>query len=296
MNHRALVTLALGGRHLEYWRKHCEPNWRQYAARCGYDLVLLTDPLDASSAAAERSPAWQKCLVLGQEFAARYRQVVLLDSDIVINVAAAPPITDFVAEASIGGAISGAQIADDLRPVLLTRTWQRQFPYEPGDSLWSEVQGEYYRRFGLSPRPEGIVQTGVLVASPQHHRDIFEQVYHARWPAAGHRTFEQVPLSHAILSSGCFQRLDARFNSVFYETLLVHHPYLLVPELPIREQLAMCAVQAEFANSFFLHFAYDSSFAEYLAPIVRGEAHTEHGAGPSRQRAGIEDPLSSRGV
>jgi hypothetical protein len=275
MKQAALVTLALGQRHLDYWRTWCEPGWRQYAARCGYDLVLLTEPLDRSPAAAGRSPAWQKCLVLGQPFAANYRQLVLLDSDIVINVAAAPPIADYVPETSLGGVISGSQIADDLRPVLLARTWQRQFPYEPGDRLWREVQGEYYRRFGLSPRTEGIVQTGVLVASPQRHREIFEQVYQARWPEAGHRTFEQVPLSHAILSSGCFQRLDARFNSVFYETLLVHHPYLLVPNLPIRDQLAMCAVQAEFENNFFLHFAYDSSFAEYLAPTVCGNAEPE---------------------
>jgi len=37
--------------------------------------------------------SWQKLLVLNQEFARKYRQVVLLDSDIAINATAAPRIS-----------------------------------------------------------------------------------------------------------------------------------------------------------------------------------------------------------
>jgi hypothetical protein len=233
MNEAAIVTIAIGSQYFNYWRTYCESSWREYADKHGFDVIVVSELLDRSDTASNRSPAWQKCLVLSQEWSAKYRQIVLLDSDIVINAQLAPKITDQVPFASIGGVISGAQIPEDLRVVFLSRLWNQQYPYEPGLRQWHEQQAAYYTKFGLSPAPAGIVQTGVLVASPHHHRHIFEHVYNTRWPGED-RNFEQIPLSHAILNSGMFHRLDSRFNSVFYETLLVHHAYLLIPELPFR--------------------------------------------------------------
>jgi hypothetical protein len=37
-----------------------------------------------------------------------------------------------------------------------------------------------------------------------------------------------------------------------------------------RDLIAMCAVQAEFANNFFLHLAYNPDLAKYLALHTRG--------------------------
>src|SRR4051812_27438197 len=92
----AIVALAVGESYLAGWKAYCEAGWREYARKCGYDLIVLTEPLDRSPLAVSRSPAWQKCLVLGREEVARYRQVVLLDCDIAINAEAAPRVTDQV--------------------------------------------------------------------------------------------------------------------------------------------------------------------------------------------------------
>src|SRR5437016_12929944 len=86
----ALVTLAIGEHYLSNWQKYCAADWQAYAAKHGYDLIVITEPLDRSPRAMARSPAWQKCLVLSQEFARQYHQIVLLDSDIAINAATAP--------------------------------------------------------------------------------------------------------------------------------------------------------------------------------------------------------------
>jgi len=269
----AIVTLAIGQQHLSYWQKNCEPTWRAYAQKHQYDVIVVDQPLDPSPAAAARSVAWQKCLVLGQDFAARYSQIILLDSDIVINVDAAPPVTDQAPPASIGGVISGSHIHDDLRIVLLSRLRGQPIEYERGLRLWSDDQAQYYRHYGLAPLAAGIVQTGVLVLSPQHHRPLLESVYYASFkaPFKEHRSYEQIPLSHAILSSGLFCPLDTRFNCVLLESLLVHYPYLLNKQIEIYDALAMCAVQTEFTNNFFLHFAYEPDFIRYLAPHTRRE-------------------------
>src|ERR1035437_3334002 len=69
---KAIVTLAIGDRYLRHWKHTCEANWRAYAARHDFDVICIDKPLDDSERARKRSPAWQKCLVLSQEFSQRY--------------------------------------------------------------------------------------------------------------------------------------------------------------------------------------------------------------------------------
>lgn len=68
-NQKVIVTIAIGEKYVVSWKKYCQPNWQAYAHKYGYDLICLERPLDLSSRANLRSPAWQKCLVLGQGFA-----------------------------------------------------------------------------------------------------------------------------------------------------------------------------------------------------------------------------------
>ena len=102
MNERvALVTLTIGGDYAERWRRWCEPGWRAYADRHGYDVICIDEPLDGGERAATRSPAWQKCLILERPFAASYDRIVWVDADVVINPAA-PDITAGVPRERVG--------------------------------------------------------------------------------------------------------------------------------------------------------------------------------------------------
>jgi len=259
----ALVTLALGEPIQAYWNEHCKWNWTEYARLHGYDLHVITKPLDGSGRAASRSPAWQKCLLLGQPLLQRYRQVLLLDADVVINCQKAPPITEYVPEDKIGGVISGAYLHDDLKMVFLERVRTKTYPFRPGVDDWHNEQRLFYKSYGLQPDFCEVVQTGVLVASPAQHRELFESVY-GRDYSASERDYEQVPLSHEILQRGLLCRLNSRFNTVFYERMALHYPYLLNKQLPNYNPLARIAVFVEWSNSFFLHFAYERDFARFL--------------------------------
>src|SRR5262245_53207318 len=103
MNDTAMITVAIGEGHVASWKKYCEPSWQAYGSKYDMDVICIQEPLDRSQRAQNRSPAWQKCLVLSQPFTANYRQVVLLDSDVVINADRAPKITDDVPLQRIGG-------------------------------------------------------------------------------------------------------------------------------------------------------------------------------------------------
>ena len=266
MKDAAIVVVAIGADILAYWKTFCEVQCRAYAAKCGYDLIVITEPLDNSPRAAGRSPAWQKCLVLSQEFSNNYRRIISLDSDIVIHAAISPPITDQSPIDRVGGVISGSHIHEDLRCVLSDRLLGgAAAPYVRGLKNWDNLQRRAYVHYGLKPLTS-VVQTGVLVASPAHHRAIFESIYNAPEHHVS-RCYEQIPLSHALLTGDLFCQIDTRFNSVFHETALVHYPYLTHltgQQIPHYDFAASYALQTEFANNFFLHFAYDRTMVRYL--------------------------------
>jgi hypothetical protein len=263
MNQAALVVLAIGQECLARWRKYCEAGWRAYALKHGFDLIVVSEALDRSPRAAARSPSWQKCLVLSQEFARPYSQIVLLDSDVVVNTALAPKITNQVPIDRIGGVISGSHIPEDLRVVMLSRLRRRDYAYEPGLAHWRHDQDTFYWGYGLGHIEAGIVQGGVLVASPAHHSGLLDAVYSTGYEVEN-RGYEQIPLSHAILSSGHFHPIDTRFNSVFFETAAVYYPELLDKSSPDYDLVARTATRAQFENNFFLHFAYDANFMRFL--------------------------------
>jgi hypothetical protein len=265
-NSAAIVTLAIGQPHWTNWQRYCEANWRRYAASHNLDLIVVTHPLDSSPRGLSRSFSWQKCLVLSQEFASHYRQLAILDADIAINPAA-PNIFEQVTPDKVGGVLSGTHIHEDLRIVLLKRlaalnNWPQRTEYAPGDLHWRQFQFDAYEANGLAPGFPALIQGGVLVASPKFHRDRFAAVYAAASSVAESRCYEQVPLSHALLTADLFQPIDSRFNSVLYETLLVHHHYLFTAKLG--EPVTRAVVRAEFANNFFLHFAYDPTLMRFL--------------------------------
>src|SRR5262245_35133166 len=129
MNGTALITVAIGEPYFSNWKKYCEPSWQAYAAKHNMDVICIHEPLDMSERAHGRSPAWQKCLVLSQPFAANYQRVVLLDSDVVINSASAPNVIADVPPHCVGGVISGSHIPEDLRVLMLGLLRKKIYPY-----------------------------------------------------------------------------------------------------------------------------------------------------------------------
>jgi len=255
MSESALVTLAVGEPYLSNWKRFCSAQWQAYAARHGLDLIVVTEPFVPSN----RSLSWQKCLVLSQEFAQKYRRIVLLDSDIAINPDA-PNVLEQASEELVGGVLCGSHIHDDYKNLFLSRLGKTPIPYERGLGKWHGYQDYAYETYGLPPQQAGVVQAGVLIASPSRHAELFRSVYLGSFIETP--LYEQVPLSHALLNGNHFQQIDTRFNSCLCETMLVYHNYLFTE--PLGEHVMRAVVRAEFANNFFLHFAYDHELVRFL--------------------------------
>jgi hypothetical protein len=247
----ALVTLAIGERHAGLFEQHARAGWTAYAERHGLDLIAFKQPLDTSARARARSPAWQKCLILGAPGMDRYDQVAWVDSDIAINPAS-PSVFAGVPPEALGATDEHAFPAPALRQDLLQGiiacspdTGDFGKPYW---EAWREA-GAWHAAAGLPPGQAHIVQTGVMVLSPRHHRALLEQAYY------GHEdcglNYEMRALSFEIQKRGPPHWLEPRFNALVWWLYLAA---TMQTRIETPEEIAGF-VREMHRRSHFLHFA-----------------------------------------
>jgi hypothetical protein len=280
-NSKAIVTLVIGDKYLNDWKKICQINWQKYAEKHGYDIVCLDTPLDTSPRAQKRSPAWQKCLILSQEFSKNYERIIWIDSDILINSSFAPCIIEGVPIDKVGVVNEWSSPTQDLYTQILNRKYEY---YKLAGLNYSETStvDKFYSNYGLPGKLDGVVQTGVMVLSPQCHRQILEKVYYEyedkglpQW------NYEMRPLSWELLEANSVHWIDPRFNVIWDDYVHLHYPFLLEKSNSlflnrVKRKLQAIAlnmgvltnkklyVNTAFLNSFFLHFAGRSSDIELV--------------------------------
>lgn len=284
-NRYLIVTIALGTSYRELWQKYCQANWRKYADANGCDLMCIDTPLDNSERAQRRSASWQKCLILSQPWSDAYERIIWLDADILINTNAAPWIAEGVPADKVGGV---AAFSTPSRPLYL-QAMERAYAYWDAlniPTIREYTPLEYYTHFGLEPLPlDEVVQGGVLVLAPSHHRQLLEKIYYEyEDKGSPHWHYEMRPLSYELLKADCVHWLDFRFNQIWTLYELLYYPFLL--QTQVRAQQAepqhriarfgrkvanvvarrskqyvrysvlqrACATTA-FFNGYFLHFA-----------------------------------------
>ncbi len=250
----AIVTLLLGRPYQLAWHDLCEPGWRAYADRHGYDIIAIERPLDVTPRAMARSPAWQKCLVLQPSIVGGYDRVVWVDADIVINPNA-PAVTGTVPIEKIGA------VDESVYPTLDAHQafWQRMVAQTKDGNpalarIWQSYLDprDYHGFWGLPRRGDHIVQTGVLVLSPRHHRELLEYVYYSYENKGGPElSYEMRPLSFEIQERNLHHWIDARFNATFNVILSQANA-----EQPISTQERLFdLIRRSLSSNYFLHFA-----------------------------------------
>lgn len=271
MNEKCLVTITLGTEFEQKWRLHCFPSWKRYASQHGYDLINITNPLDTSGRAKNRSASWQRCLIFGLPELQVYQQIVWIDADIVINTDLAPCIASYVPEDAIGG----VEQYSFPTPIIYRKQLERKY------SQWDKQGVKYvhnltaqsfYQNYGINTDLDKVFHAGVIVASPAHHRQLFEKVYYNyEDKGEGQWNYEMRPLSYEIVKSGYACWLPNQFNLLVGDFLYSNYQFLYKFSGPsflgrIRAKLAHHifntafkiereAVNAAYRNSYFLHFA-----------------------------------------
>jgi len=278
-NRKAIVTLAIGEKYLNEWKRVCAANWQKYADKHGYDIICIDKPLDDSKRAQGRSPAWQKCLILSQDYAARYERIVWLDSDILINHQTAPCIAAGVPPEKVGAVSAYWLSAPEVTRLVIDRMY-KYWNLMAQDREYTVC--DYYQNGGLPVEFDWVVRTGVLVLSPAHHRHLFEKVYYEYERTDINKDGEMPCLSYELLKADCVQWIDPRFDPVWLILKAYHYPFLLQPRIffkaegsalsarikrkltarldnYIRRFITKRCASTAFANNYFLHFQRDAA-------------------------------------
>ncbi len=260
---KAIVTLAIGKKYLQLWKRLCQSNWKLYADTHGYDIICIDKPLDDSERARTRSPSWQKCLVLSQEFSKQYERIIWLDTDILINPEA-PCIVQNIPGEKIGAVDEySAPTPERYRAIL-----QQKYAFWESNGMRfirSETPRQFYEKYGLPRAFDRVVQAGVLVLSPEHHRQVLENTYFSyEDKGSADWNYEMRPLSYECLKTDSVFWLNTKFNSIWSDYKCLHYPDLLRsvrdmlllmhPRHPEHSLLRKCVREA-LADSYFLHFA-----------------------------------------
>ena len=288
-NRAALVTLNVGERYRSLWRRYSSFAWHSYADKHRLDVIAIDQPIDSSSLARSRSPAWQKLLVLGQDFAKRYEQIVWVDSDVIINPSS-PLITNGVPVERIGAVDEFSLPSRAQHSLAVDRVASAN--RVAAEHTWLTPKS-YYESWGLPGGFDHVVQTGVLVLSQKHHREILEHVYYSyddRGAPIWH--YEMRPLSYELIRGGLVDWVDSRFNSLWIYVKAVHYPWLLEDKYPrlkrhkggrrianrLDEARLREPVAAALLNNYFLHFA-SSPYDMRAVRMVQSESWTRKALG-----------------
>lgn len=253
----AIVTLAMGARYEERFRKACLPSFSRYAQNHSYDVIVIQCPLDDSQRARTRSPAWQKCLILDQPWSKLYRRIVWVDADIVINPAA-PSIVDACDETMIGACISEQQYSPGDTHWIVEHETGRRFTEEAAVTHRKISHRLIYLQDGHKTTYDHAVQTGVVVLNPHLHNHILTTAYAHH---GEHRWYEQVALSLGILQSGLFQQIPARFNWLIGYAVNRYFP----PGRGVLLDAFHHIVEGEMKAAYFLHFCHEGAWEIFSA-------------------------------
>jgi hypothetical protein len=269
MNNKAIVSLIVGEPHSNYFKRYCKKSWEEYANKYGYDIIVFERPLDTSERANNRSPSWQKCLAITDKSLNKYKRVVWLDSDIVINNFTSPCIC----ENTVIDKIGAVEVYSSPTKAQYLCHLERYYKHLEKNNMFyinNITAEEYYQKYDLKPDFNEVVQAGVMVVSPSYHSDIFLSAYDKYEERRG--GYEMRYLSHEILKNNMAHWIDYRFNVswVFYRNYC--YPFLLndkgrllskLQEIVQTKLIKQC-INTAFANSYFLHFAGSLKYIKYV--------------------------------
>lgn len=255
-NSKALVILAIGKPYVAMWGQHYRPSVEKYAAKNGYDVIVIEDYIDQSPRAQERTPHWQKCLILEHPDVQGYEDVVWLDADININFHHAPCIISSNPEPDKIGLVSHNTTFSS--PELWEYRWDRSHKYGTGAFARDRAPtvAERYAEAGLPTDMPDMVNTGVMVLKRSRHGELLRWVYD-NCEENERSAMEQMPLSYHIFKNDMFASLDPRFNKTWSEEMVHNYGFLMNgPNRKNQILIAYCVTTA-WLNNYFLHFLAD---------------------------------------
>jgi hypothetical protein len=268
---KAIVSLVIGDEYQAIWQTMSQPNWQAYCERHGFDLIVITAPLDTTERGQGRSPAWQKLLVLNEPWSSLYDRIVWVDADIVISPTA-PDITASCPDPrQVGVCISGDQMSEADKHIYFERLYGMTVDPQAAGRAWQVHEANRLAPDGITAEGAPMLNTGVLVLAPRLHNQVFLETYAMEGAT---RLYEQPHLSHELWRRGLIHKISPRFNWIVQEILTLHFPNTTTAAGPELMAEVVGHMRKELGKCYFLHFAGSMNLLRHMAgnSIQSGEA------------------------
>lgn len=252
---KAITTILIGENYHALWNQTFRATWEAYARKHGYDLLIIPDYLDQSPLARQRTPHWQKCLILDHPQLRPYEDVVWIDADILINPHTAPCIVAANAAINNGEGVGVVTYCTEfLVPGRIDNRYHRRAYSATGGRLSQSPRfSDWYQQAGLPGDVDDFINTGVLVFKPRLHADFMRKIYlECTENDSSHK--ENGALSYWLLKEGLASKLDPRFNVSWNGDIIEFYPFLLEGRNFHNTKLIEVCVNTAWHNAFMLHF------------------------------------------
>jgi len=233
---KLFVTLSIGEKYLREYNDLFAPSQKAYAKKFDYDFKVIDDFL-YKKIPHHDTISFNKILVFCQEWSKQYDYIAFVDADIFINPDSPDLIDNLTDKTKVGVVDEYSQPTKDLRIEVQKKMG------------WETSAKDYYKLAGFNLDTESMINTGVILANPKIHGDMFKSVHYKHvLTSIGHYRhfhFEQSAIGYQLQKNKLCEFLDNKFNAIWG----IHK----VSDLDIQFE--------DFVeNNYFIHLAGKSAF------------------------------------
>jgi len=267
----AIVTLVVGDKYKHLFYKYSFKSFVKYAEKVGADLIVIDKQIDLSEKSKLRSIAWQKLLILSQEWSDKYNQILWVDSDIVINNINADNIFETTPVEKIGGVDAYKipnKIAYQAGLERLYAYWDKQGV----DYIRNLTPHDYYLNRDISTKNslDSVLHTGVFLCSPKHHKDIFINIYSQDTKInEAFGNYEMPLMSARLIEAELVHWINHKFNYCVNEIIASEYPELIQKDYFFRNIKLKKVIKEIYLSGNFIHFAGCTNNMKYLGNLFK---------------------------
>jgi len=250
-----IVTLAIGKKYYNEWKKYAVPSWKQYCKKNDIGIICFDKELID-----KKDPKWKKIiwqqLLIGKELKSeKVKNVCYVDTDILIN-----PLSPNIFKSynpkkiSISSNITGLPYNLNIvrKRVAYYRKSFLNSKYPLDSALFSNLK-QLYGYSNLKAQKDEIC-SGVYIYNVSKHASLLEKWFYLYDKNVKSMTSGgiQIHLGYHILKTKNYQLLDYKFQAYWMYEMAMNYPFLYY--IKDKKIIKEC-VTASLMNNYFLHFA-----------------------------------------
>ena len=203
---KLFITLSIGEKYLREYNDLFAPSQKAYAKKFDYDFKVIDDFL-YKKIPHHDTISFNKILAFSQEWSKQYDYIAFVDADIFINPDS-PDLIDALRDKEKVGVIDEYSQPTRESRILVQKKMG-----------WETSAQEYYKLAGFNLETNSMVNTGVILANPKLHADMFKSIHYKHvLTSIGHYRhfhFEQSAIGYQLQKNELCEFMDNKFNAVW---------------------------------------------------------------------------------